>query len=346
MNLEEVATGSGDLRSAQFRREREKSWRELENLIDRASRAGPWKLKERDLFRLPALYRATVASLSVARAMVLDRGLQDYLESLVARAHLVVYSPRRRLLTTLGEHFGARFPALIRAHVRVHGIALGAFLAGVAVSMIAVTNDPTLYGSFVAEGMANGRNFEASVDWLRGTLYDGADSGNSALSSFSTYLFVHNSGVGILAFVIGILGGVPGLLLLFTNGMMLGAMSALFHCRGLGFEWWAWLLPHGITEILAIVLCGGSGLLLARALLFPGRHSRVSELARLGRDAGRMVLCCLALFFLAGVIEGLFRQLIHSVAVRYGLALITLGLWVAYFRVAGRGFSKAERGAT
>ena len=63
------------LKSAQFRREREVAWRELEQLIELAESEGIEKLTQRDLHRLPTLYRGIVSSLSVARAISLDRNL-------------------------------------------------------------------------------------------------------------------------------------------------------------------------------------------------------------------------------------------------------------------------------
>ena len=54
------------LRSYEFRREREKSWRELEKLIARANSSGIRSLSATELNRLPALYRAAASSLNAA----------------------------------------------------------------------------------------------------------------------------------------------------------------------------------------------------------------------------------------------------------------------------------------
>jgi len=67
------------LRSSEFRRGREESWRELEALIARAERRGVRALSAEELQRLPLLYRSTLSSLSVARSIALDRNLLLYL---------------------------------------------------------------------------------------------------------------------------------------------------------------------------------------------------------------------------------------------------------------------------
>ena len=52
------------LKSAQFRREREQTWRELEGLLARAEKDGLGSLTAAELNRLPVLYRSAASSLS------------------------------------------------------------------------------------------------------------------------------------------------------------------------------------------------------------------------------------------------------------------------------------------
>jgi hypothetical protein len=71
---------------ATFRAEREADWARLESILNRVETRSPKSLDDDDLFALPVLYRATLSSLSVARATSLDRGMIDYLEGLSLRA--------------------------------------------------------------------------------------------------------------------------------------------------------------------------------------------------------------------------------------------------------------------
>ena len=83
---------------------------------------------------------------------------------------------------------------------------------------------------------------------------------------------------------------IPVFYLLFSNGVMLGAMSALYHSRGMALDWWGWILPHGVTELLAIVLCGAAGLVQGQAVVFPGRRTRLpgrDDSCRVRRGSGR-----------------------------------------------------------
>ena len=51
------------LKSFEFRREREKTWKELERLVARVEKSGVRALAAEQLARLPVLYRATLSSL-------------------------------------------------------------------------------------------------------------------------------------------------------------------------------------------------------------------------------------------------------------------------------------------
>ncbi|MFZ2030417.1 MAG: stage II sporulation protein M, partial [Vitreimonas sp.] len=75
------------LRSLRFRLEREATWERLEKLLSRVEGRSPQSLSDEDMLAIPALYRATLSSLSVARATSLDQALVDYLEALSARAY-------------------------------------------------------------------------------------------------------------------------------------------------------------------------------------------------------------------------------------------------------------------
>jgi hypothetical protein len=78
---------------------------------------------------------------------------------------------------------------------------------------------------------------------------------------------------------------VPTVFFMILNGMLLGVFAAIHHQAGIRAEMWAWLLPHGITELGAIILCGGVGLMLGRAVVRPGSMSRTQSLRYVGREA-------------------------------------------------------------
>jgi len=237
---------------------------------------------------------------------------------------------------------------LIRANKRRSVLLIAGFvvilgLVGLAAGIVTgyglTRADPEAYYSFVPAELAAGRTPAASTAELRKDLYSmptGAQ-GASMLGAFATFLFTHNAKIGILCFALGAAAGAPVPLLLFYNGLGLGAMAALYRGRGMGMEFWAWVLPLGITELTAIALCGAAGMVLGGCLLFPGRHTRLENLARRGRQAALLAAGAVAMFFVAGLIEGIFRQMVQAPSLRWSVALATVVLWSWYFLAAGRG---------
>jgi uncharacterized membrane protein SpoIIM required for sporulation len=97
-----------------------------------------------------------------------------------------------------------------------------------------------------------------------------------------------------------------------------------------------------VTELGAVVLCGGAGLVLAQSLVFPGRRTRLRNLAEGGRRAAVVVIGAVCLFLVAGLLEGVFRQLVQSVPARYAVAGATLAGWTFYFGWVGRARERRE----
>ena len=328
-------------RSVAFRREREATWRALEDLIAAADRGGVRALTSDQLARLPHLYRATLSSLSVARSISLDQALTAYLENLCGRAYFVVYGARQPLARQLATILGEVVPRTLRA-ARWHlALAAAAMVIAAIAAFVLTRRDLDYYYAFVGD-MAQDRTPASSTEALRAGLYDHGGA-TDALATFAAGLFSHNARIGIVAFATGFVAGLPTLALLFVNGLTLGGFVALYHTRGLGLDVWGWLLPHGITELGAVVICGAGGLQLAHALVFPGARPRLDALRERGRAAAVLVATAIAMLFLAGLIEGVFRQQVTSVPIRYAVAAATAVGWAGYFGFVGRRGERAER---
>ena len=71
--------------SGRFRAEREADWIAFDLLLTKLERKGAKALSSEELLQLPILYRATLSSLSIARATSLDKALLDHLEALSIR---------------------------------------------------------------------------------------------------------------------------------------------------------------------------------------------------------------------------------------------------------------------
>ncbi|TNE64352.1 MAG: stage II sporulation protein M [Alphaproteobacteria bacterium] len=328
-------------KSYQFRMERQEGWLQLEDYVRRAEKDGIAALSAREVFELPHLYRGALSSLSVARSISLDRNVVDYLENLTARAYFLLYGHQRPAGQAFMRLLARSVPDAVRSISREFLIITAVFLIGLFAAFFLVLENPDWYFTFIDQSMAQGRQPGASVEDLREPLYAVKDVGDG-LDVFATQLFTHNAQVGLMAFALGFALGIPTLWLVFANGSTLGAFLALYYSKGLLFEIGGWLIIHGSTEILAILLCGAAGLAIARHYIFPGRMSRLQALAVHGRKAALVAFGCLLMFLLAGLLEGFGRQQIVSDGLRYGIGIFMLGLWTLYYLRAGRGPEEDE----
>ena len=98
------------LKSHRFRQEREADWGRLDRLLAKVEKGSAASLSYEEMVALPGLYRSALSSLSVARAISLDRGVVDYLEDLCTRAYFFVYGPRSRPLDRVTGFFAHAWP--------------------------------------------------------------------------------------------------------------------------------------------------------------------------------------------------------------------------------------------
>ena len=90
----------------------------------------------------------------------------------------------------------------------------------------------------------------------------------------SGFIMTNNLYVALQAFVYGISAGVGTAYILLSNGLLLGALSALAIQQGQALVYWSLILPHGIIELAAIFLSGAAGLKIGYALIRPQPYRR------------------------------------------------------------------------
>jgi uncharacterized membrane protein SpoIIM required for sporulation len=149
-------------------------------------------------------------------------------------------------------------------------------------------------------------------------------------------IMTNNIQVTLLAFGMGMTAGLGTTLILVTNGMQLGAVAGWMSARGNSSALWGWIMPHGGTELLAIVLSGAAGFMLAGALIAPGDVRRAVALRRVSKDALTITLGVMGMLVVAGLIEGFVSPSSIGYAARIGVLAVTLTGWGLYLGFAGR----------
>lgn len=329
-----MATAPNHQSVSSFRAEREAGWLEFQALLDRAERKSPRALSEEELLLLPTLYRSTLSSLSVARAISLDAGLIAYLEALALRGYLFIYGVKEGLGKRLVRFFLADWPAAVRDLWRETWVSFALLVIGTIAGYRLVAANPAWFDAIIPGALAGGRGPGASAAALRAVLYD--NGGGQFLSGFAVMLFTHNAQIALLAFALGFALAVPSCLLILMNGCLLGALVEVYVAKGLGWPLIGWLSIHGTTELFAITIAGAAGIRIGTRVAFPGSETRLAAAARAGRVAATAMLGVVVMLFVAGLLEGIGRQRITSDAIRYTIGTTMLLLWLAYYYLLPR----------
>lgn len=324
------------IRSARFRAEREPDWRRLDILVGKVEKNGVNTLTFDEAQALATLYRQALNSLSMARAITLDRGLLDYLDALCARAYLAVYAPQQSLRGLVWRLFAKGIPQAVRRSLPLILLAFLIMISGAFAGYLLFIDDPTWYNTIVPSELGQTRGLTSTRQDLLQVLTSGGGVSLDGASAFASFLFSHNTKIAIFIFSLGIIICVPSIVLTFFNGMVLGAFIGLHMDRGLGLELSAWLSIHGVTEISALCIACAGGFHLGLGVLFPGDMTRRDSLRHRGRDAVKLAILAAAMLVVAAVLEGYFRQAVQDIPNRlmigWGMGLA----WVLYFAFAGR----------
>ncbi len=311
---------------------RRPDWETLEKLLDRAEKQGTAALTAAEVRLLSGLYRS--ASADLARAQTGQAGallLQD-LQRLVGRAYALIYrGSRRQEWGRVLEFYRWGLPAAVRRSGLYLAVATLTGLAGGLVAWWLSWQDP----AFLA--LATPEEIRVLVQQKR-QLWMGAILGFEPVASSS--IMTNNLSVAFTTVAGGLFAGVGSLYILFSNGILIGAIAALVAQNDLGPEFWAFVFPHGALEIPAIFLAGAAGLQIGKALVLPGRLRRVDAVRLAGGEAMQLLFGVVPMLVVAGVIEGFFSPNPGvPMALKYTVGMGLFGLLVLYLsrrsRVAG-----------
>jgi len=287
--------------------ERERTtWEELDQTLTRIENTALLRLTLEEVERLHYLYERTGAGLIKISTFAAEPNLVRSLESLLTRAYAELQSGRSRTNKfSLRRWLFNTFPQTFRKHIRFFLAALFLTVFGALFGGAAVAFDPDAKAAIVS--------FPNLLQDPSQRVKEEESQTNPALarskSRFSAALITNNARVSILALALGVTWGVGTLILLFYNGVILGAVIFDYVRAGQSVFLVGWLLPHGVIEIPAILIAGQAGLLLGQALI--GWNSIETMHQRLRSVTGSLVTLisgATLLLIWAGIVEAFFSQ--------------------------------------
>jgi uncharacterized membrane protein SpoIIM required for sporulation len=320
-------------------------WHELEKLLDRMEAEPNLQLPLAQLQLFHQLYERTAADLARITTFSSEPETRRYLENLVARAYGEIHETRekqRRFFPL--QWFFQTLPQTFRRQIRAFYLSLAITLAGCAFGGLAIAFDPDSKPVLMPFSHLQQDPAKRVADEEKATRDRLADH----KTSFSAELMTHNTKISIFTLALGMTWGVGTIIMLFYNGVILGAVAADYIHAGQTKFLLGWLMPHGVIEIPAILIAGQAGLMLAFALI--GRGDRAPLRLRLREISGDIVTLIFGVGLMliwAGFIEAFLSQY-HEPVIPYA-AKIAFGcvefilLFLFYARAGTGGNNESKK---
>ncbi len=314
-------------------------WRELEKALD-GIQGGTLNLADlKESRRVLALFQRACSDLARVGQANAEPELRTYLEALVGRGYAEIHSAQTYVGRFRPWHWFLRtFPQTFRRQawafylslvLTVVGMVVGGVLlvADVDGRQVALSPFPHVAQQTPSERVAEEEKAEHSK----------LEMFEERKTSFSASLMANNIGVSIKAMAFGLTWGIGTAVLLFYNGVILGAVCLDYMLDGQTVFLIGWLLPHGSFEIPAILIGGQAGFVLARALIGWGTRDGIrSRLRAVVPDLATLIGGVALMLVWAGIVEAFFSQyhapvMPYWVKITFGsgeLCLLTAFLWL------------------
>lgn len=317
-----------------FINEHKHYWAELASILDSLEKNPHQKMSVYQINNFHDLYQRASADLSRISTFSSEENIRLHLESLVARAYGEIYETSDRSSRFRPFYlFINTFPKTVRRHSLLLLISFIITLSGMGFGALALGLDPEakkilMPFPHLLTDPSERVNLEEETE---------KDRLKGSRASFSSYLITHNIRVSIAALALGMTLGIGTVIILFTNGIMLGAVAADYILAGQTKFLLGWLLPHGVIEIPAILLAGQAGLLLAKAIIIKDGFKPVKQrLKSVSKEVVTMIFGVAIMLFWAGLIEAFLSQyhepiVPYSIKIGFGTAEFIL-LMIFFFR--------------
>ncbi|MHB9138565.1 MAG: stage II sporulation protein M [Victivallaceae bacterium] len=319
-------------------------WLELETLLEKRKEQSA-KSGLDELRRFNYLYERIAGDLVKLRTFSGEKELQAYLEGLAAAAYAEIYAarPRKIMLRPLHWLFNI-YPRAFRAHFGAFLLALAVMSGGAIFGGVAVTVDPQAHEAIIPAQFSHLQQTpkERVAEEEKKTPKEAKSADDEA--AFAMYLINNNIKVSIMALAFGVIYGIGTIVLLFYNGVLIGAIVADYVNAGCTAFVAGWLLPHGVFEIPAILVAAQAGLVLAGCLLRPGGE-RGAALRLFGPDIIHLAGGFSVMLIWAGIVEAFMSQHhapVFPYAAKIAFGMAELAMLIGWLGFCGRPRKMAE----
>jgi uncharacterized membrane protein SpoIIM required for sporulation len=258
-----------------------------------------------------------VDDLGYAKTFYPHSRVTQYINSLAAQIYLGIYRNRKEESNPIVRLWKYGVPVAVRKHHRTVLFCFVIFVVFFAIGFFSSASDPV----FVRQVLGDGYVDMTEKNIRAGNPFDVYSNENSFVMWM--YIMFNNIILSFQYFVRGIFLGIPSLVGLAKNSIMVGVFEQMFQKHGLGFQWVVTVLIHGMFELTALIIACSAGVVLGTGFLFPKTGRRFDAFSEGAKDGVKMIIGLVPLFIVAAFFE--------SYITRYYKMPLPLGLLILLF---------------
>jgi len=247
-----------------------------------------------------------IDDLSYAKTFYPKSKVTRWINGIAAGIYQSIYKNKKEKYSRIFIFWKYELPLLFKRYHRIFLFATLLFVLFVAIGVFSSRENPEFVRGVLGDGYVD--MTEENID--KGDPFGVYKDGNP----FSMFVWIgfNNISVAFKAFIGGFSLGLFTMLIMWSNGIMLGSFQYMFFAKGLGFQSILVIWIHGTLEISAIVIAATAGFVLAAGILFPGTYSRFDSFKRNGKDAAKILISLIPVFITAAFFESYITHLMSQ----------------------------------
>jgi uncharacterized membrane protein SpoIIM required for sporulation len=281
------------MRETDFINDHSPKWQDIEDAL-KTPPIEPDTLKD--------MFVQVTDDLSYARTFYPNRSVRVYLNDLAKRLFFYVYAYNIAKSKRTRSFWGEELPLLMYGARRDMLIAFLVFWVAFIAGALSCAMDPDFPKLILGETYV--KMTEANIaagDPM--AVYKSRGQFDMALGITANNLYV-----AFLSFISGIFFAIGALMIMISNGIMVGAFQYFFAQQGLFQESFLTIWVHGTLEISAIIIAGGAGITMGRGLAFPGTYSRLQAFRQSARRGLKIFFGIVPVIILAALSESFLTR--------------------------------------
>jgi len=282
------------MREAAFVKRNQQRWQDIEQTLTAQQRPHPDRLAE--------IFIQLTDDLSFARTQYPNSRVTQYLNSLASKIHLEIYKNKKEERSRFITFWKHEVPLLLYQSRRQMVYAFIIFIVAAIVGAVSAIYDETFVRLILGDAYVN-MTIENIKSGNPMAVYGQANQ----TDMFFAITF-NNIRVSMVAFVAGLFFSLGTGLILFQNGIMVGAFLSFFYKQGLLLHSLSVIMLHGTIELSSIVIAGAAGFVMGNSFLFPGTYPRLYAFKEGVKRGVKITMGLIPLFILAGFIESFITR--------------------------------------